>query len=75
MSTASSRLTRKPVRITITVPESVYDGLLQVSDNQGRSLSNLASHLLEAALPDRQYEVRAVAKEPGRLGRQRSPWH
>lgn len=52
MSSAFSYLTRKPVRVTITVPQSVHDDLLQVSDLQGRSLSNLAAHLLETRLKE-----------------------
>ena len=39
--------TRKPQRVTITVPYRVYAALLQESDYQGRSLSNLASVWLE----------------------------
>ncbi len=39
--------TRKPQRVTITVPYRVYAALLQESDDQGRSLSNLASVWLE----------------------------
>jgi len=36
-----------PVRITITVSQSVYDYLGQRSHQEGRSLSNLAAFLLE----------------------------
>lgn len=39
--------TRKPQRITITVSWSVYKALLNASDQQGRSLSNLAAFWLE----------------------------
>ena len=39
--------TRKPQRVTITVPYRVYAALLQESDYQGRSLSKLASVWLE----------------------------
>ena len=39
--------TRKPQRVTITVPYRVYEALLQESDYQGRSLSNFASVCLE----------------------------
>ena len=39
--------TRKPQRVTITVPYRAYAALLQESDYQGRSLSNLASVWLE----------------------------
>jgi len=39
--------TRKPQRISITVPWQVYQTLQANSNHQGRSLSNLASHWLE----------------------------
>ena len=39
--------TRKPQRITITVPWSLYQSLLDTSDEQGRSLSNIAAYWLE----------------------------
>jgi len=45
--TAVNYSTRKPQRVTITVPYRVYAALLQESDYQGRSLSNLASVWLE----------------------------
>jgi hypothetical protein len=45
--TAVNYSTRKPQRVTITVPYRVYAALLQESDYQGRSLSNLASIWLE----------------------------
>lgn len=38
---------RKPQRLTITVSWSVYQELLNASDAQGRSLSNLAAYWLE----------------------------
>ena len=38
---------RKPQRITITVPWSTYQELLNTSDHQGRSLSNTAAYWLE----------------------------
>lgn len=41
---------RAPARISITIPESVNDGLIAISREQGRSLSNLAAYLLEWAL-------------------------
>ncbi len=39
--------TPHPVRITITVSQSVYDYLGQRSQEEGRSLSNLAGFILE----------------------------
>jgi hypothetical protein len=50
MHSALSVAQRKPTRISITVPYCVADSLQQRSDVEGRSLSNLASHLLELAL-------------------------
>jgi hypothetical protein len=41
---------RKPQRISITVSDHVYQKLLLISDQQGRSLSNYASFLLESSL-------------------------
>jgi hypothetical protein len=38
---------RTPQRITITLAWQTYQQLLDRSDNEGRSLSNLAAHLLE----------------------------
>jgi hypothetical protein len=43
---------RKPVRITITVPHSTHSALADRSDQEGRSLSNLAAYILENALKD-----------------------
>lgn len=43
-------MNRSPRRVTITVPYALYAELLARSDQQGRSLSNLAAFLLEAAL-------------------------
>jgi macrodomain Ter protein organizer (MatP/YcbG family) len=43
-------LFRRPRRITITVPFETYRRLSLQSDEQGRSLSNLAAYLIEAAL-------------------------
>lgn len=41
---------RSPRRITITVPFGAYQKLLQRSDQEGRSLSNLAAFLPETSL-------------------------
>lgn len=43
-------LLRKPRRISITVSDHVYQLLITVSDQQGRSLSNYAAYLLEASI-------------------------
>ncbi len=41
---------RKPQRISITVSNHLYERLVQTSDQQGRSLSNYASFVLESSL-------------------------
>jgi hypothetical protein len=41
---------KSPKRITITIPNSTYQYLARQSDEDGRSLSNLAAYLLETAL-------------------------
>jgi transcription initiation factor TFIIIB Brf1 subunit/transcription initiation factor TFIIB len=41
---------RTPRRISVTVPFAIYDQLAEKSDLEGRSVSNLAAYLLEAAL-------------------------
>jgi hypothetical protein len=57
MSSAPSTLSRPlsatfraPKRISITIPFVLYEYLLAASDDQGRSLSNYAAHLLEASM-------------------------
>jgi hypothetical protein len=41
---------RNPKRISITLPFATYQSLINRSDQEGRSLSNLAAFLLEKAL-------------------------
>lgn len=41
---------RSPKRISITVPHRAYEQLLDRSNKEGRSLSNLAAFLLESAI-------------------------
>ena len=50
MTASLQRVSRSPKRITITVSHSVSEHLLTLSDEQGRSTSNLAAYLLEVAL-------------------------
>lgn len=45
---------RAPQRITITVAWQTHQRLQQRSDDEGRSLSNLAAHLLERELSPRE---------------------
>ncbi len=63
--TASLRLvSRRPKRITITVSHAVAEHLLSRSDEQGRSTSNLAAHLLEVALEAMQGDPPIEKKWP-----------
>lgn len=48
---------RSPKRITITVPYGAYQSLLARSEQEGRSLSNLAAFLLESVLGERRSDV------------------
>jgi hypothetical protein len=41
---------RKPVRVTITLAHNTYLHLKNRSDEEGRSLSNLAAYLIETSL-------------------------
>ena len=41
-------MTRKPVRVTATIPWHTHQALVQRSDLEGRSLSNLVAYLVEA---------------------------
>jgi len=42
---------RSPQRISVTISWELHRRLLNRSDEQGRSLSNLAAHLLEVSCP------------------------
>ena len=47
---AFNRLTRKPRRMTITLPDKIFQGLAERSYREGRSMSNLSAFLLEQAM-------------------------
>lgn len=44
-------MSRCPQRVSITISWSLHQRLVEQSDWQGRSLSNLAAHLLELGCP------------------------
>lgn len=46
----STQRFKTPRRITITIAYTVYEQLIERSNTQGRSISNLAAYLLEQAL-------------------------
>ena len=52
--------TPHPVRITITVSQSVYDYLGQRSQEEGRSMSNLAAFILENTAQEESLTFRQV---------------
>jgi hypothetical protein len=43
---------KNTVRITITIPGYIHDRMIAVSNNQGRSISNLCAFILENHLKD-----------------------
>ena len=47
---------RAPRRITITIPNGVYEELISRSNQEGRSLSNLAAFLIEKTLDHGQLD-------------------
>lgn len=47
---AFNRLTRKPRRMTITLPDKTFNDLAARSYREGRSMSNLSAFLLEQAM-------------------------
>ena len=52
--------TPHPVRITITVNQSVYDYLGRRSQEEGRSMSNLAAFLLENTAEEASFTQQQV---------------
>lgn len=62
MTAAYALMTRKPKRVSITVSHKVLDRLQRASDEQGRSTSNLAAYLLEAALDALEAKASPIAK-------------
>ena len=47
-----SILSRAPKRITITIPHATFEAIAQRSDEEGRSMSNLAAYILEKGLKE-----------------------
>ena len=70
-------LFRKPRRVSITLPEPIYRELLERSNEQGRSISNLAAFLLEQAIASQQQQEQEQEQQPS-LGMlplaDQSPW-
>ena len=50
MANGAYNLSRKPRRLSITVPETVLDYLTKRADYEGRSVSNLAAYLIERSI-------------------------
>ena len=51
-SDPKSILSRAPKRITITIPHATFEAIAQRSDEEGRSMSNLAAYILEKGLKE-----------------------
>ena len=51
--TVKTFASRTPKRITITIPDATFQKIVQRSNEEGRSLSNLAAYILEQGLKDR----------------------
>lgn len=45
-------VSRAPKRLTITIPHSTYEAIAQRSNEEGRSLSNLAAFILERGISE-----------------------
>jgi hypothetical protein len=48
----TTNASRAPKRITATIPQAILEKLIQRSDAEGRSLSNLISYLLERGVEE-----------------------
>lgn len=59
---------RKPRRVSVTVSQGVMDRLQLRSDEQGRSTSNLAAHLIEIALDAMDGKPPIPKTWPGKAG-------
>jgi hypothetical protein len=55
---------RSSQRLTITVAYSTLDALIERSNREGRSLSNLAAYLLESSLDRRGDGSASAAPQP-----------
>jgi hypothetical protein len=64
---------RRPLRITITVSWSVYQALVTSSDQQGRSLSNLAAYWLERQAESPGISPEALGSGAAQIGRPQQP--
>jgi hypothetical protein len=67
MTPNTAPMMRTPKRVSITVSNSVLDRLQRLSDEQGRSTSNLAAHLLEVALDGLDAKPPTPKSWPGRV--------
>ncbi len=55
---------RSSQRLTITVAQALLEALVERSNREGRSLSNLAAYLLESSLDQRRGESPSAAQRP-----------
>ena len=65
MTASLSYISRRPQRLTITVSHHVAEHLINQSNDQGRSISNLAAYLLERAITERESGPPIKKRWPG----------
>ena len=63
-SSNSTHSFRSSQRLTITVAHATLQALVERSNTEGRSLSNLAAYLLESSLDRRGVEAPSAAPQP-----------
>jgi len=63
-TTSQSSRFPAPQRISITLPQHVFDALLDRSAIEGRSLSNLSAYLLECSLQEEPRVAGGSALQP-----------
>jgi len=59
---------RKPQRISVTLPEATFEVLLERSNREGRSISNLAAFLLERTIHLNQTQDQDLLPSSGSSG-------
>lgn len=64
IANSSARSFRSSQRLTITVAHATLQALVERSNDEGRSLSNLAAYLLESSLDRRDGSSPSAAPQP-----------
>lgn len=64
MGSSAQQQDRHPRRISITLSYHVHETLLNRSQEEGRSLSNLCAYLIEETILERSRQDRWTLKDP-----------